>query len=429
MRPFDAKIRTSYRDIENLVLDCRNSDVELDGSLWMNTAPPARVLESGAHNGPAASADLYDSPGRWVENRLIGRYVYNLTDNSIGLITANTSNKVVAILDGGGGNDWDAGDVYQITTPRFGNPYQDTVAKQPTIIEAAGIREVVFAYQELMNIPLAFPFKTTGFQNMWGMSFDLKPGPAPAGVTENVIGFQNFSIWNALSGGGKGFSVFPTSKTYAGDMDEATWTFSHIDSSNAQLFRNGVSLGSGSAAYLPINANDPTGYIGSSDGAANLGNFSLYGLQIWDRPLLDTEADLIAKTSSVRADRSSLAWAEMSLRDWIDPTGPASEPSRINSTPYASQKFTVANINGGNRVQISASVLGDLLSDAQAGSTFDLEAIEHPDPSNPPQISNPHAGWSALFDVILNAVGHYTFIASKADGGRVLLHLDAEDVA
>ena len=261
----------------------------------------------------------------------------------------------------------------------------------------------------------------------WGISFDFKPGVSGAG-SEMVVGFPGFNVFQRDPSGDKGFSTVPLSKVYIGAMDEATWTFRHVSSSQAELYRNGTGLGLGSALYRSILSGDPSGYIGSSDGSGDFANCSLYGLQMWYRTILENEVDFINKTSSVRADRSTRDWAEMSLRDWTDPVGPASEPSRINSTPYASQKFTVANINAGNLIQISASIKGDFLSDALVGSTFALEPIEYPILGRPPKIYNPHLGWSALFEAELYDAGHYTFAMSKADGGRVFLHLDAEDV-
>jgi hypothetical protein len=49
-----------------------------------------------------------------MTNEHVGSYVYNLTDGSRALITANTSNTVTGTLSGGSENDWDTTDVYRI---------------------------------------------------------------------------------------------------------------------------------------------------------------------------------------------------------------------------------------------------------------------------------------------------------------------------
>lgn len=51
-----------------------------------------------------------------IPDQFIGYTVYNLTDGSSGLITANTSSDVTADLTGGSDNDWDVNDQYKIVT-------------------------------------------------------------------------------------------------------------------------------------------------------------------------------------------------------------------------------------------------------------------------------------------------------------------------
>lgn len=68
----------------------------------------------GTHTGAADASVLTDSTKSWTTDELVGYFIYNTTDNSFGLITANTSNTVTATLEGGTDNDWDASDAYLI---------------------------------------------------------------------------------------------------------------------------------------------------------------------------------------------------------------------------------------------------------------------------------------------------------------------------
>jgi len=70
--------------------------------------------EGGSHTGADAAAILTDTSKAWTIDALIGKRVYNVTDGSAGTITDNTATTVTATLDGGSGDEWDAGDRYLI---------------------------------------------------------------------------------------------------------------------------------------------------------------------------------------------------------------------------------------------------------------------------------------------------------------------------
>ena len=72
------------------------------------------VYCAGVHTGVNDSPILIDSTKSWVPNSLVGVTVYNLTDGSSGVITANTSKTITAVLAGGVDNDWDMNDVYRV---------------------------------------------------------------------------------------------------------------------------------------------------------------------------------------------------------------------------------------------------------------------------------------------------------------------------
>jgi hypothetical protein len=80
-------------------------------------APVDSVTYRGAHDGSDNVATLADSTQSWSTDELVGSYVYNITDGSFGLITANTTTTVTATLAGGTENDWDGDDEYLIINP------------------------------------------------------------------------------------------------------------------------------------------------------------------------------------------------------------------------------------------------------------------------------------------------------------------------
>jgi hypothetical protein len=70
---------------------------------------------TGTHDGSGNAAILSDSTASWSTDEHVGKWLYNTTDGSNGLITANTSTTITATLAGGTDNDWDASDAYGIS--------------------------------------------------------------------------------------------------------------------------------------------------------------------------------------------------------------------------------------------------------------------------------------------------------------------------
>lgn len=72
--------------------------------------------EGGTHDGAANASVLTDSTksASWTASEWIGYTIYNVTDGSWGIITANTTTTVTATLVGGTDNDWDVSDAYLI---------------------------------------------------------------------------------------------------------------------------------------------------------------------------------------------------------------------------------------------------------------------------------------------------------------------------
>lgn len=84
---------------------------------WNKSTPTATPTHTGGNN----EAVLTDSAQSYVVNEWVGYTIYNTTDGSQGLITANTATTVTAILYGGTDNDWDTGDAYLFGSALNGN--------------------------------------------------------------------------------------------------------------------------------------------------------------------------------------------------------------------------------------------------------------------------------------------------------------------
>jgi hypothetical protein len=69
---------------------------------------------SGAHDGTDNASTLADSGESFTANSMVGMTLYNITDGSSGLVTANDGTTITATLAGGTDNDWDASDVWQV---------------------------------------------------------------------------------------------------------------------------------------------------------------------------------------------------------------------------------------------------------------------------------------------------------------------------
>lgn len=86
---------------------------------WWNSSYPA-----GAHDGAADASVLTDSGESWTTDEHVGYTIYNTTDGSSGIITANTATTITATLHGGTDNDWDVSDAYKIGYPLNGDSAQ-----------------------------------------------------------------------------------------------------------------------------------------------------------------------------------------------------------------------------------------------------------------------------------------------------------------
>jgi hypothetical protein len=86
-----------------------NISLSIEGGM---VVPTGTNQYSGTHTGANNAATLTDSAQSWTVGELIGFRIYNVTDGSAVVVTANTANTVTGVLAGGTDNDWDTGDEY-----------------------------------------------------------------------------------------------------------------------------------------------------------------------------------------------------------------------------------------------------------------------------------------------------------------------------
>jgi hypothetical protein len=82
----------------------------------------ANLVATGTHTGANNASTLTDSSKSFTTNELVNYRIYNTTDGSDGLITANDATMVTATLYGGTDNDWDTSDAYIIVAKPALNP-------------------------------------------------------------------------------------------------------------------------------------------------------------------------------------------------------------------------------------------------------------------------------------------------------------------
>ena len=426
MTTFVAKIRTTYADMDGLMLDCREDGLATDGSEWTNVAPPARPVHLGTQTGGNNRPTLTDANANWMDDVLVGRTVYNLTDGSQATITGNTTHQISGTLAGGVDNDWDTGDSYRVATPRFGNPYQTVVAQRPFIPPAGVYHQAEFTKANSSNfrIPLVDPVAAS----WWTCAFEYLT-VASAGNDHPILYFPNMSVWRKNAAGNYKYRHGAVDVAGAGDMAAGTWLLCRTGVLSGALYRNGVSALAGTLSAQAIAAGDPAGYIGT-DGAGNFCDVILRSMQIWNREVSPLEMDFAFQSLSCEFEYNQFTRANLGTGTWTDETGATpQEIPRINYTVYAPQRYKTGTFPAGGmaRVQIAASVDGVVLPDSSLGGLlFDMHCEEYPSAGHPAVYQS--GGWSAVWDVMINTAGHYTFVVHRQGSGSQVLHLDMEAV-
>ena len=119
-------IQNNGDDIYDGFVNFGNSSVQIqiiqDGAVltddWWNKSTPTATP---THDGANDAATLTDGGESFTVDEWVGYTIYNTTDGSQGLVTANTATTVTAVLYGGTDNDWDAGDAYVFGSPLNGD--------------------------------------------------------------------------------------------------------------------------------------------------------------------------------------------------------------------------------------------------------------------------------------------------------------------
>jgi hypothetical protein len=81
---------------------------------------------TGSHSGSDGAAALTCAGKSWKPSGLVGCAVWNVADQSVGKIRANTGDTITAALKGGKRNHWNAGDAFQVTN---GYPAMDQIGR------------------------------------------------------------------------------------------------------------------------------------------------------------------------------------------------------------------------------------------------------------------------------------------------------------
>lgn len=89
-------------------------DLATSGTITGRTLIVTLTIASGVQDGGDDQTILTDSGESFTTSQFVGMTLYNITDGSSGLVTANNGTTITATLAGGTGNDWDDGDVWQV---------------------------------------------------------------------------------------------------------------------------------------------------------------------------------------------------------------------------------------------------------------------------------------------------------------------------
>lgn len=135
---------------------------------------------SGADDsGGSGAAILTDSTASWTVNAFVGYTVFNDTDGSSAVITANSATTVTGTLVGGTNDDWDDADAYRIVRPNV----KIGIAATPT----AAVADVI------SQGSVAAPAKIVAG------SVVIKATLASAGVV-NIVDKGDGTLWDGVAG-------------------------------------------------------------------------------------------------------------------------------------------------------------------------------------------------------------------------------------
>jgi len=104
----------SWVDLDDYLLKDSTEDHLTSGFMTGLTKSIVLTHASGVHDGADDAAIMTDSGESFTASAMVGMTVYNVTDGSSGLVTANDGTTVTATLAGGTDNNWDTNDVWQV---------------------------------------------------------------------------------------------------------------------------------------------------------------------------------------------------------------------------------------------------------------------------------------------------------------------------
>ena len=130
-----------------------------------------------------------------------------------------------------------------------------------------------------------------------------------------------------------------------------------------------------------------------------------------------------------------LVYGEVVLKQWTDVTGNPllSQFSRLNSQlgaqpTYYLLRATAAQVLAGTSIQVVGLIDGVLVNDAGLGGDLFtvLSILEQAAGGFPADVLE--AAVSAVHNITVHAVGHYTFQINRTDHGAKIIHLDVEAI-
>jgi hypothetical protein len=403
------------------------------GFEWVNSAPPARAKISGTHTGPNFSATLIDAAHTWQDNELTGRIAYNLTVGVNGFVVSNTAHVVTTA-----GMIWMTGDVYDLTTPRFGNPYQPTVALCPIPMQLGGPLATYEARFIRANTNrLILPLEYSVPVSFYSAAFDVASIGADAANNQTLFGLPNYEIYRRTAAGVRAYRHNITTCSGAADLSFGAWVQQGRYFGGAftgQLWNNGVLDFASTDGSLVLAAGNPAGYIGCNSAAANHVDLDLRSMQLWRRCLGDLEVDFAFRTISAIIPWNVQPYCDVEMNVWTDDTNQNVAPftgllRRINPVQNVPQRFYRATFAAGvaSRIQLAAMISEMTLTDFDlGGNLFQWIPMEYPGVTPPAMYTT--AGVSAVCDMLITTEGHYTVQCYRPNGGSVILHVDAESV-
>lgn len=162
---------------------------------------------SGVHDGGNNQTILTDSGESFVTNSRVGMTLYNITDGSSGIVTANNGTTITATLAGGIDNDWDDGDAWQVGPGPNQSGSMFIVSASSTIRHPATAGYGAF-YMALGTATLTIDMASdsmifTGVLNTAVVTLDAGDSIDTSGsTTDDYIGIINIST-TACKGTGK----------------------------------------------------------------------------------------------------------------------------------------------------------------------------------------------------------------------------------